>query len=143
MKTKNKTPPTAHTEELSREGRFDFANIKFDLGRIFHSKIILTEDGNIEGNPMIHAMAEYVLKLTKSTPQPLIMKGQYKEVMLCDLPNGSLFKCGDTYGLKTEYNTDKGAIEAFIIGSGEMFWGGTNDAESQRKILVQEINFKP
>jgi len=57
------------------------------------------------------------------------------------LPCGSLFTDAyGTVGLKTEYRTEKGAIEAFIIGSGEMYWGGTTDPEKQRSLEVWAIN---
>jgi len=57
------------------------------------------------------------------------------------LPCGSLFTDEyGTIGLKTEYRTEKGAIEAFIIGSGEMYWVGTTDPEKQRSLEVWEID---
>ena len=45
---------------------------------------------------------------------------------LYKLPEGSLFLTLNkkTLGLKTEYRTDAGTIESYIVGSGEMFWGG-------------------
>ncbi len=44
-----------------------------------------------------------------------------------ELPSGSLFLCGETLCLKTEYLTDDGRIEAYIVGSGEFFVGGVSD----------------
>ena len=40
----------------------EFAYIKFHLGQIFIREIIIDIKGNIEGNPMIHKMAEFVKK---------------------------------------------------------------------------------
>lgn len=63
------------------------------------------------------------------------------EVRLADLEPGKLFRFGDTIGFKSEYRTG-GAIEAFIVGSGEMFWGGTNTAQDQRELMVEPIDMK-
>lgn len=56
-----------------------------------------------------------------------------------ELPNGSLFLCDDTLALKSEYRNENGAVEAYIVGSGEFFWGGTNNAKEQAKIRVTEV----
>lgn len=56
-----------------------------------------------------------------------------------DLPNGSLFLYGETLGLKSEYMTDNYAIEAYIVGSGEFFWGGMNKGKDQAKLVVTEV----
>lgn len=61
------------------------------------------------------------------------------ETTLANLPNGSLFKDGDTFGLKTEYRTSEGAIEAHILGSGEFYWGGTSDPYVQKNKKVVEV----
>lgn len=63
---------------------------------------------------------------------------------LGDLPCGSLFLSEDkeTLGLKSEYRTDQGAIEAYIVGSGEFFWGGTNDWQEQSHLTVYEVKVK-
>jgi len=62
-----------------------------------------------------------------------------EEVTLDELDKGSLFIWKGSYCLKTEYKTDNGAIEAYIVGSGEMFWGGTTNATEQAKLLVKPI----
>lgn len=46
----------------------------------------------------------------------------------------------ETLGLKTEYMTDGGAIEAYIVDSGCMFWGGDNSAKAQREVLVYPVD---
>ena len=60
------------------------------------------------------------------------------------LPAGSLFLTKDekTLGMKTEYMTETGAIEAYIIGSGEMFWGGTNNPDAQKTTEVYRVKTK-
>ncbi|MCU5196478.1 hypothetical protein OCE52_16875 [Bacillus mobilis] len=63
------------------------------------------------------------------------------KVRLADLEPGKLFRFGDTIGFKSEYRTG-GAVEAFIVGSGEMFWGGTDTAEEQRELMVEPVEEK-
>lgn len=63
------------------------------------------------------------------------------KVRLADLEPGKLFKFGETVGFKSEYRSG-GAIEAFIVGSGEMFWGGTSTADKQRELMVEPIDLK-
>lgn len=62
------------------------------------------------------------------------------EISLNNLGAGELFIHGGTIGLKSEYRTDSGAIEAFIVGTGEMFWGGTNTGDKQRELLVKPFS---
>ena len=57
------------------------------------------------------------------------------------LPLGSLFLCGSTLCLKTEYRTD-GNSDAYIVGSGEYFWGGTHTKEDRDKLEVIEVIIK-
>jgi hypothetical protein len=60
-------------------------------------------------------------------------------ITLEELPAGSLFSFNGTIALKSEYRTENGAIEAFILGSGEMFWGGVTTAAEQTALLVTPI----
>ena len=62
-----------------------------------------------------------------------------EQMTLEELPAGSLFMHGETIGLKTEYRTDTGAIEAYIVGGGCFFWGGCNSPAEQVKLKVFEI----
>ena len=66
----------------------------------------------------------------------IIKKGKIK---LKDLEAGKLFMFNDTIALKSEYLTANYAVEAFILGTGEMFWGGTSTAEKQRELEVVEL----
>ena len=63
------------------------------------------------------------------------------EITLQELPNGSLFMYNGTLCLKTEYVSDSGAIsiEAYIVGSGCMFWGGTSNPYKQRLIMERPV----
>lgn len=62
-----------------------------------------------------------------------------EQIKLGELAPGMMFKCGDTYGFKSEYRTDKGICECFILGSGEMFWGGTGNPNA---LKVEPIDFE-
>lgn len=41
--------------------------------------------------------------------------------------------------LKTEYGSNEGRIDAYIVSSGELFWGGTVRPADQRKVIVQPV----
>lgn len=59
-------------------------------------------------------------------------------IPLYELEPGSLFYFNNSLCFKSEYRSpSSGAIEAFILGSGEMFWGGTSSAEEQVSLMVQ------
>lgn len=66
----------------------------------------------------------------------LIAKGIVK---IAELPKGSLFIFKDTIALKNEYRNNNGACECHIVGSGEMFWGGTNTAEKLNNLYVTPL----
>ena len=61
-----------------------------------------------------------------------------EKVRLCDMEPG-LFLFGDCLALKTEYMTESGRIEAYIVDTGEFFHGGTNTAGDQRVLMVQPL----
>jgi phosphoribosylaminoimidazole carboxylase (NCAIR synthetase) len=62
---------------------------------------------------------------------------------LIDLPNGSLFSYKGSIALKSEYRTDNGAVECYLLGSGEMFWGGTNNANDLNNLEVDGYSLAP
>jgi len=64
-----------------------------------------------------------------------------RKCRLKNLPAGAFFTTEDEscIAFKSEYHTHKGAVEAFIHGSGEMFWGGTSSSKEQRELLVYEL----
>jgi len=66
-----------------------------------------------------------------------------EKTKLIDLKPGKLFIHNGTIALKSEYNTENGAMEAFIVGTGEMFWGGTKTPEEQRNLEVFELEILP
>lgn len=64
-------------------------------------------------------------------------------VSLADCPIG-LFVFNDTLCLKTEYGTNDGAISAYIVSSGEAFWGpDPQTIENQRNCLVRPVEAVP
>lgn len=69
----------------------------------------------------------------------LIVKS--KAVKLCNLRPGKLFMTPDMecLALKTEYRGNDGQIDAYIVGSGEYFWGGTSDPKVQQNLDVLEV----
>lgn len=72
------------------------------------------------------------------------LKVEKKTVKLIDLEPGKLFMTPDMkcLALKTEYRNDKGAIKAYIVGSGEIFWSGTTDPRILNNLDVLEVKIK-
>lgn len=63
-----------------------------------------------------------------------------KPMTLNELPVGTLFMYGsDCIAIKSEYRADNGLIEAYILGSGELFWGGASTVKEQSELLVQPL----
>ena len=66
-----------------------------------------------------------------------------EKVTLDELPCGTLFAFGDDcIAVKSEYRCNNGLIEAFIIDSGEQFWGGVHTAEEQNALMVQPLEIE-
>ena len=63
------------------------------------------------------------------------------KIKLINLHGGSLFLFNDSLCLKTEYFTPIGAVEAYIVGSGEFFWGGTKDPKEHGELEVFEVEY--
>lgn len=62
------------------------------------------------------------------------------DVTLADCPIG-LFVRGETLALKTEYGNNEGRIDAYIVSSGEFFWGkAPQSIASQRATLVRPVD---
>jgi hypothetical protein len=63
-----------------------------------------------------------------------------RRIRLKNCPVG-LFWCGETLALKTEYGNNEGRIHAYIVSSGEMFWGDApQSVSSQRDTLVTPMD---
>lgn len=68
------------------------------------------------------------------------MDGSLLAVTLAECPIG-LFWCGETLALKTEYGNNEGRIDAYIVSSGEMFWGpAPQTIASQRATMVVPVD---
>lgn len=66
-----------------------------------------------------------------------------EKVTLDELLPGTIFASGnagdDCIAVKSEYRCNNGLIEAFIIDSGEQFWGGAKTAVEQNALMVQPL----
>lgn len=58
---------------------------------------------------------------------------------LDECPPG-LFIFGDCLGFKSEYRTPQGANEAYVVSSGEFFWGGTTKPDEQGALMVTPVD---
>lgn len=65
-----------------------------------------------------------------------------EKVRLCDLEPGALFEHDGCIALKSEYQTNRGLIEAAIVDSGEQFWGGAKTVQEQWELLVQPFTME-
>jgi len=64
---------------------------------------------------------------------------QAEEVTLAACPIG-LFMCAGELCLKTEYGSNEGRIDAYIVSSGEFFWGhAPQSIASQRATMVRPV----
>lgn len=57
------------------------------------------------------------------------LMAEIRSVLLEDLPPGSLFMYDGELAFKSEYKSDNGACECYIVGAGCSFWGGRADKE--------------
>jgi hypothetical protein len=77
--------------------------------------------------------------LPKATPVTEGMVETAEPVTLAECPIG-LFMYRDELCLKTEYGNNEGRIDAYIVSSGEFFWGDAPQTiASQRKQLVRPV----
>lgn len=60
-------------------------------------------------------------------------------VRLCVIEPGQMFKFGETLALMSEY----GDCEAYIVGSGELFWGGAKSQQERRDLRVVPLEAPP
>lgn len=61
------------------------------------------------------------------------------KVQLAACPIGLFLSEGGELCLKTEYGINDGRIDAYIVSSGEFFWGGTSHPQDQRRVLVTPV----
>jgi hypothetical protein len=63
------------------------------------------------------------------------------QVSLADCPIGLFLKDGELC-VKSEYGDNEGRIDAYIVSSGEFFWGGAKTRAQQRKVLVIPVDHR-
>mgnify|MGYP001590466193 CR=1 FL=1 len=57
---------------------------------------------------------------------------------LSECPPG-LFIFNGSIGFKSEYSTPEGSPDAYVVSSGEYFWGGTADRKARDALTVTPI----
>jgi len=86
--------------------------------------------------------ASRILSALSSSPVgEMVLVPDGDPVTLDDCPEG-LFLFGKTLAVMTEYATDRSDIrqrDAYIVESGEYFWGGTSYAADRAKLIVQPL----
>jgi hypothetical protein len=60
-------------------------------------------------------------------------------VSLASCPVGLFVSESGALCLKTEYREKNGAISAFLVSTGEAFWGGTSDPDKQQQLQVRYV----
>lgn len=67
-----------------------------------------------------------------------------EEVTLADCPEGLFLFAGNNLGFKSEYMTENSRgfyqTDAYVVDSGEYFWGGATTSEDREKVLVCPIS---
>jgi len=61
---------------------------------------------------------------------------QSRQTTLVECPIGLFIDSSGDLCLKTEYRTAKGAIEAYIVETGEFFWGEGLGVDAQLREIV-------
>lgn len=62
-------------------------------------------------------------------------------IALADCPVGLFITESGTLCLKTEYGNNEGRIDAYIVSSGEFFWGSQPQTiENQRRQMVTPVD---
>jgi hypothetical protein len=57
---------------------------------------------------------------------------------LDECPAG-LFLAGACLGFKSEYRNENGDCEAYVVASGEFFWGGAKTGEDRKALMVTPV----
>lgn len=64
-----------------------------------------------------------------------------KKTELGKLKSGSLFLFGGVIALKSEYRSN-GQSDAYIVGTGEYFWGGAKSPMERERLEVRILKIK-
>lgn len=85
--------------------------------------------------------AEAIAAWNRRTP-PAIDVGEREAVALDECPVGLFVSPYGSLCLKTEYGDNNGRIDAYIVSSGEMFWGDhPQTVASQRATMVTPVDY--
>lgn len=82
------------------------------------------------------AIHDTTAALRASIPGGVGVNGLAYKTTLAECPVGLFIAGSGELCLKTEYGSNEGRIDAYIVSSGEFFWGGTSLPAEQRKVLV-------
>jgi len=65
-----------------------------------------------------------------------------RTITLADCPIGLFLAADGELCLKTEYGNNKGRIDAYIVSTGEFFWGGATSVPEQRRLTVTPVGLE-
>jgi hypothetical protein len=88
---------------------------------------------------------ECVMLCNELAELPMVIQAMTGPVMLGAAPIGLFINDFGDLCLKTEYRTEKGAVEAYIVESGEFFWGAapqTVESQLQQKVTPVAIRLE-
>lgn len=107
------------------------------------AEIKATSDGLSDQSisDIVQGCIDEIGALTHPAPSDVAVEQETEAVTLEECPIG-LFYCGDELCLKTEYGNNEGRIDAYIVSSGEFFWGGAKNIAEQREVLVRRAAAK-
>ncbi|ACK82503.1 hypothetical protein [Methylorubrum extorquens] len=89
---------------------------------------------------MTEAHAREIATLSPRTDGAGAAAGEVERVTLADCPIGLFLASSGALCLKTEYRNNEGRIDAYIVESGEFFWGGSpHSIPSQRRQMVTPV----
>ena len=75
----------------------------------------------------------------RKPPKQFTLTPKRRWKTLADCPVGMFMSEWNTLCMKTEYGNNEGRIDAYIVESGEFFWGGTSKPEDQRGVYVMPL----
>jgi hypothetical protein len=135
----NISPDFIPIDNLEEAKKYVEANYTEDDGihPDFHSFPIYKKVGSVDADINGEDICTSITVSSSSPSAPVVAE---QVVTLLELDPGELFEFDGTIALKSEYRTEKGAVESYIVGSGEMFWGGTDTAEALNNLLVKRIS---
>jgi len=113
-------------------------------GRRFHAAKHPNKQAGADLARLLREMATGIEKVSGGSADPetpcLMLEASRQAVTLAECPVGLFLAEGDVLGIKTEYATNQGRIEAYIVETGEAFWGASPQTiPAQRASLVRPV----